>query len=92
MLPTEIHPAILAALAVGGLVLVAKRASRRRLEDLRRAGVYPPEGQGSDEHVLLLFQRGEKIEAIRLYRELHGCGLKEAKAAVEARAREAGLL
>jgi ribosomal protein L7/L12 len=30
-----------------------------------------------------LIQSGRKIDAIKLYRELHGTGLKEAKDAVE---------
>lgn len=34
--------------------------------------------------VLRLLQEGKKIEAIRIYRETHGCGLKDAKEAVEA--------
>ena len=38
--------------------------------------------------VAALLAQGEKILAIRLYRELHGGGLKEAKEAVEAMGRE----
>jgi ribosomal L7/L12-like protein len=34
-----------------------------------------------------LLQAGQKIAAIKAYRELHGVGLKEAKDAVEARTR-----
>ena len=34
--------------------------------------------------ILDLMQRGRKIEAIKLYREEHGVGLREAKEAVEA--------
>ena len=33
---------------------------------------------------------GQKIEAIKQYRAMHGVGLKEAKDAVDARARELG--
>ncbi len=38
-----------------------------------------------------LIRGGQKIEAIKLYRELHGDGLKESKEAVEARARDLGI-
>ena len=37
---------------------------------------------GTDD-ILRLAQAGNKIEAIKLYREIHGVGLKEAKDAVE---------
>jgi ribosomal protein L7/L12 len=38
---------------------------------------------GSNEQVRLLLQQGNKIEAIKVYRQATGCGLKEAKDAVE---------
>lgn len=44
-------------------------------------------GDGIDD----LLARGRKIQAIKLYREQTGVGLKEAKDAVEARARLRGL-
>jgi ribosomal protein L7/L12 len=37
-----------------------------------------------------LLRGGQKIEAIKQYRAMHGVGLKEAKDAVDARARELG--
>jgi ribosomal protein L7/L12 len=37
-----------------------------------------------------LLQAGQKIAAIKAYRQLHGVGLKTAKDAVDARARELG--
>ena len=37
-----------------------------------------------DDQVLELLHNGRKIEAIKVYREQHGVGLKEAKDAVEA--------
>ncbi|MEU7632264.1 50S ribosomal protein L7/L12 [Nocardia sp. NPDC049220] len=43
-----------------------------------------PSGNGLDEVDALLAQ-GKKIQAIKRYRELTGCGLKEAKDAVERR-------
>jgi ribosomal protein L7/L12 len=49
----------------------------------------PLAGQGSDADVAALLKRGERLLASRLYRELHGCGLKEAKEAVETLPRDA---
>ncbi|MGC4175271.1 hypothetical protein [Demequina sp.] len=39
---------------------------------------------GSEDEVRALVAKGELIDAIKLYRELHGVGLKEAKDAVDA--------
>lgn len=39
---------------------------------------------GSDDEVRALIGKGELIDAIKLYREIHGVGLKEAKDAVDA--------
>lgn len=78
--------AILAGLIiVPGLLL---RLSDRNLRRARASGLYPAPGTGSDAQVAALLARGEKILAIRLYRELHGGGLKEAKEAVEALGRD----
>lgn len=38
----------------------------------------------SDEHILAALRADRKIEAIKLYRQRHGAGLKQAKEAVEA--------
>jgi large subunit ribosomal protein L7/L12 len=43
-----------------------------------------PEAQSLDGRVLALAREGRKIEAIKLYRDITGAGLKEAKDAVEA--------
>lgn len=42
----------------------------------------------TDEDILEQVKQGNKIEAIKLYRELHKVGLKEAKDAIDAIARE----
>ncbi len=71
---------------VGGLLLLlflidaVKKAKTRRA---RESGLLPPPGQGSDSDVERLAAQGEKIQAIKLYREIHGVDLKEAKEAVE---------
>jgi hypothetical protein len=70
-------------LSVLGLLLVARRASRRQLEDLRRIGLYPAEGKGTEAHVLGLARKGETRAAVRLYRELRGGSSKNAKKAVQ---------
>lgn len=48
-------------------------------------------GDAGDEQLLTLIRQGKKIEAIKVYREAHGVGLKEAKMAVDALARSAGI-
>ena len=42
-----------------------------------------PEGGGVDSQVVALAQSGQKIEAIKRYRELTGAGLAEAKQVVD---------
>ena len=48
-------------------------------------------GKDVEPELLSLLGRGEKIQAIKLYRERTGVGLKEAKDAVEALAQRHGL-
>ncbi|MCP4203161.1 MAG: hypothetical protein GY769_14660 [bacterium] len=66
------------------------RFFRARTQRLRDAGLYPPAGQGSLADVERLVRARRKIEAIKLYREIHGVGLKEAKEGVEALMAEIG--
>src|SRR5207249_5910617 len=61
----------------------ADAMSRRRTDDLRQTGLYPPPGQGSDADVGRLVALGRKIDAIKLHREIHGSDLKTAKDAVD---------
>lgn len=70
--------------SVAAVALLLDRANRRLLRRARRTGLYPAPGQGSDEDVERLLRQGEKVLAIRLYRELHATDLKTAKGAVEA--------
>jgi hypothetical protein len=69
-------------------VVVIDAFSRNRLRRLRQSGIYPPPGRGVDGDVRRLLSLGRKIDAIRLYREIHGVGLKSAKEAVERLAQE----
>ena len=70
---------------LGYLVAWRTREKVRRLQD---EGVYPQDGAEKPADVDRLLLLGHKTEAIKVYRQLHGVGLKEAKHAVEARARE----
>jgi len=77
---------VIAVLLVLGY-LVSWR-TRQKVRRLQEEGVYPQDGEERSADVDRLILLGHKIEAIKVYRQLHGSGLKEAKHAVEARARE----
>jgi len=77
----QIIAAILAVPVPVLTVLMLKSGSS--LAGARSRGLLPPAGSCSDADVAALMARGEKRIAIRLYRELHGCGLKDAREAVE---------
>ena len=80
---------IVVAVVAGALALSV--LNRRRTDDLRQTGLYPPPGQGSDADVERLVALGRKIDAIKLYREIHGTDLKSAKDAVDKIAQKPGL-
>ena len=65
------------------------------IEALERGGDLPaPERRSfsnAEEEIVFLLEQGRKIEAIKLYREQTGTGLKEAKEAVEDIARRRGI-
>lgn len=71
---------LLAIVAVG---IAIDGINRRRKGDLRQRGLLPPSGQGTDADVGRLVRLGRKIDAIKLYREIHGVDLKGAKDAVD---------
>ena len=54
-----------------------------RLSRARRTGIYPQPGKGSDRDVERLVMQGEKMLAIRLYRELHKTELKTSRLRIE---------
>jgi large subunit ribosomal protein L7/L12 len=92
---------ITAVVVVMGLIIVATQSRLGSLERrLRRleSGAYGPNpsprldalGTPSPD-IEALILRGEKIEAIRTYREQTGVGLKEAKDAVEDMQRRLGV-
>lgn len=80
-LPAVPIGAILAG--VVGLVYVSGWRSGMNLSRARRSGMYPQPGKGSDRDVERLALQGEKILAIRLYRELHKTDLKTSRLRVE---------
>ena len=55
-----------------------------KLDALRWRGLYPREGEGSDEDVKRLVQAGEMLLAIRLHKQLHAVSLQETKRALDA--------
>jgi len=77
--------------AVAAAALALNAMNRRRTDDLRQTGLYPPPGQGSDADVERLVALGRKIDAIKLYREIHGTDLTRAKDAVDKIAERPGL-
>ena len=48
-----------------------------------KSDVQPPPENLTDEDIRNIAMQGQKIQAIKWYRSLHGVGLKEAKDAVE---------
>jgi ribosomal protein L7/L12 len=76
---------IAAVVAVVGLGFLSRRGERTGSKEFRPGGTPPSPGTIDD-----LLRGGQKIEAIKQYRAMHGVGLKEAKDAVDARARELG--
>ena len=56
---------------------------RLRVAALRREGMYPAAGRATMADVERLVRAGYRLWAIRCYREIHHCGLADAKKAVE---------
>ena len=77
--------------AVVAAALALSVLNRRRTDNLRQTGLYPPPGQGSEADVERLVALGRKIDAIKLYRQIHGTDLKSAKDAVDKIAEKPGL-
>ena len=71
------------------------KEAKDAIEALERGGDLPvPERRSfsnAEEEIVFLLEQGRKIEAIKLYREQTGTGLKEAKEAVEDIARRRGI-
>ena len=78
-------------LAVVVVAFAVDAFNRRRILNLRQSGLYPPAGQGSAADVERLVALGRKIDAIKLYRKIHGTDLKTAKEAIDKIAARADL-
>ncbi len=82
-----VAPIIVVAIAILlGLMLGRVSAATVRLErklDLLLRNSNVDVSKAAEDEAAALARAGKKIEAIRLYRELTGCGLAEAKAKVE---------
>lgn len=74
MEPLHIAIAIAVVIAVGLLIVFGKGGSPADA----------PPTDATDEDILAFARQGQKIQAVKWYRALHGVGLKEAKDAVEA--------
>jgi ribosomal protein L7/L12 len=70
-------------LAVVAVAFVVDAFNRRRIRNLQQSGLYPPAGQGGAPDVERLVALGRRIDAIKLYRKIHGTDLKTAKDAID---------
>jgi ribosomal protein L7/L12 len=66
-----------------GVCAVLYIVSMRLTASARRSGKLPPAGQATMADVERFARAGERISAIRCYREIHHCGLAEAKRAID---------
>jgi ribosomal protein L7/L12 len=71
------------ALGFFGLVVAAFAFVSWRDAAYRRSGLLPAAGQATMADVERLVRAGQRILAIRCYRELHHVGLVEAKKAID---------
>lgn len=85
----KIEAVKLAREVLGMSLVEAKQFVDGLEQDTRAATANPPVDTGEEVDRLLLARK--KIEAVKAYRERAGCGLKEAKDAIELRAVELGL-
>jgi ribosomal protein L7/L12 len=68
---------LIGAVGVARIVISWRNLARRR------HGILPPAGQATMADVERLVRAGERLAAIRVYREIHHVGLAEAKKAVD---------
>lgn len=71
---------ILAIFLIGGLL--AHFYIVQKIARLRQCGLYPAAGKSSMADVIRLKNAGYTAFAMRCYREIHACSLREAKDAV----------
>lgn len=66
------------------LTIVAHVVVEVRLARLRRSGRYPRRGEATMADVERLLRSGSRVWALRCYREVHGCSLRQAREAIDA--------
>ena len=71
------------ALGLVGAGVVAFAFASLRVSAARRSGLLPAAGKATMTDIERLVKAGERIYAIRCYREVHRCGLAEAKRAID---------
>jgi ribosomal protein L7/L12 len=76
-------PAAVGFVLLVALVAIGSVISQLRVAAARRSGLLPATGRATMADVERLAALGERVWAIRCYREIHSCGLAEAKHAVE---------
>ena len=69
---------------ISALVAVFVLIAQFRVAAARRSGLPPAAGQSTMADVERLALMGERVWAIRCYREIHSCGLAEANGAIKA--------
>jgi hypothetical protein len=77
-----LHSIIFVFIGTVGIGLISAIISWRGLAR-RRQGILPPAGQATMADVERLVRAGERLAAIRVYREINHVGLAEAKNAVD---------
>jgi Ribosomal protein L7/L12 C-terminal domain len=85
MVESRMNTIILIVLSLAIILwAIISLVSRQQTTRLRSRGLLPEPGQiPTMEHVKRLAAAGQKIQAIKMYREIYRVGLKEAKDAVE---------
>jgi ribosomal protein L7/L12 len=81
---------LLAILLLIAFAFFVNWLNTRKIKRLRDAGIYPQAGLETDADVDRLIRLGMRAEAIKVYRTVHGVGLREAKEAVDRRRLELG--
>jgi ribosomal protein L7/L12 len=71
------------AVVVLGVLVVSFAFVAVRDSAARRSGLLPPAGRATMADVERLVRAGERIAAIRCYREIHHVGLAQAKKAID---------
>ena len=96
-------PTVYALIVVVGIVVVAlalglgadcltMQCVRKKIEKLRKDGVIPPDGQGTDEGIVKLANEGKRDQAALYYVAVHGGRIEQARVIVGAGASPTSLM